>query len=94
MKISREEQVAIGVVLAYAERFGYGSLITHLETGWARRLMRDGVKEAAARAAAGPGMPFLMQDDLLERGEWDETGARYSSTVKAGVVGKRKRGKS
>lgn len=80
MKISDAERIAIHEVLAYGEAHGYGNLITHLQTAWARRLMRDGMDEATARAATardGSGYPFAMQDDLIERGEWDETGARY-----------------
>lgn len=81
MKISEAERFAIRDVLAHGEEFGFGNLITHLQTAWARRLMRSGVSENVARlstARDGGGMPFLMQDDLVERGEWDETGARYS----------------
>lgn len=81
MKIPRSEQIAIQEVLAYSEAHGYGNLISHLQTAWAQRLMRDGLSEAAARrASGGPGYPFPMQADLIERGEWDETGARYART--------------
>lgn len=81
MKISRAEQIAIQEVLAYGEAHGYGNLITHLQTAWAARLMRSGISEKAARAATardGGGYPFKMQEDLIERGEWDETGQRYA----------------
>ena len=79
MKISRAEQLGIQEVLAYAEAFGYGSLISHLQTAWAKKLvMEDGLSEKAARAASGgPGYPFAMHDDLVDRGEWGETGKRY-----------------
>ena len=79
MKISIAEQQAIRTVLALGEQFGYGNLIAHLNTAWARRLMRSGVSEKVARLSThGDGMPFKMQDDLVERGEWDESGKRYS----------------
>lgn len=78
MRISHEEQQAIIAVLDYGERFGFGNLISHLATAWAARLMADGIREDAARAATGnAGYPFRMQFDLVERGEWDETGMRY-----------------
>lgn len=80
MKISEAERFAIREVLAHGEEWGYGNLISHLQTAWARRLMRVGVSEKVARlstARDGSGYPFQMQDDLVERGEWDETGARY-----------------
>lgn len=78
MKISELERRAILDALKIGEQWGYGNLITHLQTAWARELTKGGVSEKVARLSArGPGMPFLMQDDLLQRGEWDETGARY-----------------
>ncbi len=85
MKISEGERLAIQDVLAYGESYGYGNLITHLRTAWAARLMRSGLSEAASRRATGrdgAGMPFKMQQDLIERGEWDETGKRYRTTKK------------
>lgn len=81
MKIPLNEQRALKTVLALGAEHGYGNLIVHLQTAWARQLMTDhGMQEKAARACSlGPGMPFLMQDDLLQRGEWDETGQRYAA---------------
>lgn len=79
MKISPEEQAAIRTVIDLGERYGFGNLIQHLRTAWIRHLMTEwGASESSARAAAGDrGYPLKMQDDLIERGEWDETGARY-----------------
>ena len=85
MKIARQEQEAIRIVLAYGDAFGYGNLIAHLATAWARRLMtRNGLDEAAARKFTGTerGYPFAMQDDLIERGEWDESGKRYQEKAR------------
>lgn len=80
MRISNAERIAIQEVLAYAELWGYGNLISHLQTAWARRLVRDGLPEATARAhSGGHGYPFKLQEDILERGEWDETGKRYAA---------------
>jgi hypothetical protein len=79
MKISEAERRAIIEVLEHGKAWGYGNLISHLETAWAAKLMEswDLPEKAAREAARGPGYPFQMQRDLIERGEWDETGARY-----------------
>jgi hypothetical protein len=79
MKVSNAERQAIKTVLALGEEFGYGNLMQHLATAWARCLVNHyGFDEKTARTASFlPGMPFLMQDDIMERGEWDETGERY-----------------
>jgi hypothetical protein len=79
MKISADEQNAIRAVLVFGEAYGYGNLISHLQTAWAKRLMGQyGMDEQGARiASGGSGYPFQMQADLVERGEWDETGERY-----------------
>lgn len=79
MRISEAERVAIKTVLEHGATFGYGNLISHLATAWARHLVAGGLDEKTARKAAGErGYPFAMQDDLIERGEWDETGQRYA----------------
>lgn len=85
MKINEQEQMAIRNMIAAGELFGYGNMISHLQTAWARVLIRDeGMSETNARTASGgTGYPFLMQDDLLLSGEWDETGERYRSKKKA-----------
>lgn len=81
MKISEEEQLAIRAILLAGERFGYGNLIAHLQTAWAKSLMdhysmsEETAREATARD--GSGYPFAMQADLIERGFWDETGKSY-----------------
>lgn len=83
MKISSDEQNALRAVLVFGDAYGYGNLIAHLQTAWARVLIEKyGMDEATARAAAGGnGYPFKMQDDLITRGEWDETGVRYRPTA-------------
>lgn len=85
MRISEEERRAIRQTLIYGAAFGYGNLISHLQTAWARKLFEDDgfTEKAARRAAGGDGYPFQMQDDLIERGEWDETGARYAKKKKS-----------
>lgn len=85
MKISADEQYAIVAVLEFGRLFGYGNLISHLQTAWAASLILHGLDESTARAATGgAGYPFLMQHDLIYRGEWDETGARYRDKAPAG----------
>ncbi len=84
MKISEDERLAVYAVLVYGEAYGYGNLISHLQTAWALRLMKSGIDEKAARAGAGgQGYPFQMHRDIVERGEWDETGERYRQPKKA-----------
>ncbi len=80
MKVKPEEQEAIYVAIQIGKEFGYGNLIAHLQTAWARTLIDEcGFDEYGARVQAGPGYPFAMHEDIIERGEWDETGARYRS---------------
>ncbi len=79
MRISTDEQHAINETITFGERFGYGNLISHLETAWARKMMDEyDINEKSARAVSGgSGYPFAMQDDLRLRGQWDETGKSY-----------------
>lgn len=80
MKIDEEERKAILTVLELAGKYGYGNLISHLNTRWARLLMRDynwTEKEAREFVGSDRTYHFKMQDDILERGEWDTTGESY-----------------
>lgn len=81
MKISQAEQEAIQKVIELGAQYGYGNLIMHMQTAWARSLIDGhGMEPSSARLATardGSGYPFQMQEDLLLRGEWDETGERY-----------------
>lgn len=83
MRISAGEQAAIREVIRLGDEYGFGNLISHLKTAWMRRLIADGLREETAKAAAcgGTFYPPLMQEDLIERGEWDHTGERYSRYV-------------
>jgi len=84
MKISRDEQTAIATVVRLGGRHGFGNLISHLQTAWAKSLVTQYQmpERAARKAAGGAGYPFQMHTDLMERGEWDETGKRYSRSAK------------
>ena len=79
MHISKDEQDAIRRVLAAGAVHGYGNMISHLKTAWAKSLMEkwDMDEKSARITSGGDGYPFVMQDDLVIRGEWDETGERY-----------------
>jgi hypothetical protein len=79
MTISLAERQAILTVLRLGAEHGYGNLMQHMATAWAKSLMDQyGMDEATARKASFlSGYPFAMQADLVERGEWDETGERY-----------------
>lgn len=77
--IPKAEQDAIRQVVEAGARYGYGNLISHLKTAWAIMLVQKYQmdEESAIEAAGGPGYPFAMHLDLLEKGRWDETGAAY-----------------
>ncbi len=78
-RISIDEQRLIRQTLNAAEAVGYGNLISHLKTAWAKKIMVErGMCEQAARIGADvDAMPFAMHTDLVEGGFWDETGERY-----------------
>lgn len=80
MQVSDVERNAVKQVIAAGEQYGFGNMISHLATAWARSLMSKwGMSEKNARAAAWglSGYPFKMQDDILQNGKWDETGKSY-----------------
>lgn len=78
MRVTAVEQHAVKTVLDAGRCFGYGNMISHLQTAWAKDLIEQyGMDEADAREDAGKGYPFGLQEDIVERGEWDETGERY-----------------
>lgn len=83
MKISRQEQDAITKAIELGKSFGFGNIIAHLQTAWARSLMEKyGMEEQGARhVTGGSGYPFKMQDDLIEHGFWDESGKSYEPGV-------------
>lgn len=71
MKISEGERQAIIKVIELGCEYGFGNLIAHLNTAWARNLIKKyGFPEEVARKSThGTGYPIKMQDDLIERGE-------------------------
>jgi hypothetical protein len=82
MRISESERQAIIRVLQYGKDYGYGNLIGHLQTAWARSLVnKEGMTIHLAKASVGSrgysGYPFKMQDDLIQKGQWDDTGKAY-----------------
>lgn len=78
MKINENERLAILRVIEFGETYGYGNMIAHLNTAWARKLIKNGMEESVAmKSTHGKGYPVKMQDDLINNGEWDETGDRY-----------------
>ena len=64
----RGEREAIRKVLAAGSQYGYGNMIAHLQTEWARMLIREyGMSEESARlAAGGDGYPFDWEFGLSQ----------------------------
>lgn len=84
MQVSSAERAAIRQCIEIGKAFGFGNMICHLQTAWARSLIDQyGLDVENAREATaqdGRGYPFKMQEDILDRGMWDETGSNYRST--------------
>lgn len=80
MRISTEEQRAIQHVINLGDVHGFGNLIAHLKTAWARKLMDEmDMDEFTALCAADVSpYPIAMHIDVVEGGFWDETGKRYN----------------
>lgn len=80
MKVNEHERQAIIAVLKYGETYGFGNMIAHLQTAWAKHLIDVcGFTEEQATYHAGVHCyPLKMQADIVERGEYDETGERYA----------------
>lgn len=85
MKVSKLEQESIRNVCELGSMFGYGNLISHLKAAWAATLMKQyGFTEEEAQKAAGEGgLPIEMHQDIINNGEWDETGKRYMKKNKS-----------
>jgi len=80
MRISDDQKRAIQNLLQSAELYGHGSMIAILKTAWAKKLVAQGFSESDAfKAADTSGYSFAMHDDIVQRGEWDETGKSYSA---------------
>jgi len=81
MQISDGERKAVKRVIEAGQSYGFGNMIAHLNTAWAKHLMEHwGMSEEAARGSThGSGYPFKMQEDLIERASWDESGKSYSA---------------
>ena len=78
MRISKHEQQAIKTVVDLGRVHGFGNLIAHLRSAWAKTLVDQGVDEKTAMGGFGKGGYLIkMHLDLMERGEWDETGESY-----------------
>lgn len=80
MKITKNEQSLVKSAIYIGEQVGFGNLIAHLASAWAEMLIRvyGMSEETALEATRGRGpYPIAMHRDLIDRGEWDETGERY-----------------
>ena len=73
MRISPEEQHAINETVLFGQRFGYGNLISHLQTAWARKMMDEhNIGEESAKRC--------VRVSICRR--WDEAGENYLSPPK------------
>lgn len=84
MKITPEEQAAIKSVVAIAKQFGFGNMIAHLGAALADMLIKEqGLSETDAIEYANSRTSYHLQmhRDLLEHGECDQTGRRYTPTT-------------
>lgn len=79
MNISKEEQEAIKLVIIIGKKYGYGNMMAHLSSAWAKSLMDQYQfdEKSAIEAAHGLGYPVKMHLDLVNNGKWDETGKSY-----------------
>lgn len=79
MNVSESERQAIVSVVQAGKDYGFGNMIAHLQTAWAKTLMEkwNMPEEHARQASGGTGYPFLMHEDVMRSGEWDESGKRY-----------------
>lgn len=84
MKLQPGEHRAILTTLAFGRQHGYGNLMAHLAAAWADEMIRGGMPEDAAIEFVSNREPYslAMHRDIIERGEWDETGEKYRSSAK------------
>lgn len=79
MNITQREQESINLVVSLGKEFGFGNMIAHLQSAWEKFLVEEhGFTEDLAKSAATTDpYPRKMHEDLMNRGEWDETGVAY-----------------
>lgn len=78
MNISAGEQEAIKTVVSLGKQYGYGNLISHLQSAWAKHLMDEYGTDEKAAMRGESGYSVKMHLDLMNNGCWDETGKRYA----------------
>ena len=94
MRISKSEQAAIKSAVYLGNQVGFGNLLSHLASAWAEMLMCvHGWDEQHALDFAGsrPGYAVAMHRDIVDNGEWDETGKKYQKPKPATRAKKRKK---
>ena len=84
MNVSREEKSAVNMAVEIGGRFGYGNIVAHLLSAWANELSANGMDEEGAMAHVSGRLPYPIQMhlDILDNGEWDETGKKYRKKKK------------
>lgn len=77
IKISKEEQEAIKQIVDLGKKHGYGNMLAHLSAAWAIELMETFKMNEAQAKMSSWSIPVKMHLDLMNNGEWDETGEKY-----------------
>jgi hypothetical protein len=77
LKISKEEQKAIRTVVKMGEAFGYGNMISHLKSAATKSVMEKYKTTEENAPDLGKGYPVKMHLDLMNKGQWDESGEDY-----------------
>jgi len=80
IKIRQDEVNAIRMVVDFGQIHGYGNLIAHLQSAWAKQLiLQYKMDEASAIEATQTRVPYPLQmhEEILSTGQYDERGGRY-----------------
>lgn len=89
MRVSDEERLYIKDAIAIADRIGYGNLLAHIASAWAAKENEERkkrglpeIEDVVEFSGDLRALPVLMHKDIIDRGEWDETGKRYRKKAK------------
>jgi hypothetical protein len=80
IKVDEKELRAVRQAIFLGHVYGYGNIVSHLLSAWADVLTSQGVDPgiAVSHVSNREPLPIQMHLDIVNNGEWDETGAKYS----------------